>query len=191
LPYDKNLIAHARANRKNPTPAETLIWNRILRHRQFQHYKFLRQKPIGRYIVDFYCAELRLVIEIDGDSHAQQADYDETRTRDLTDLGLSVVRYTNPDVLHNLEGVFDDFMRRVGSLAPSPDKGRAGEGFDSGSNCENAKPKPTPSPSLIREGSRVEAVSSFVREGRVEAVSSFVREAFPPSPEHIQPQFPG
>jgi very-short-patch-repair endonuclease len=51
-----------------------------LRSKQFEHHKFHRQKPIGPYIVDFYCAELRLVIEIDGDSHAEQADYDTQRT---------------------------------------------------------------------------------------------------------------
>ncbi|QXP82850.1 selenide, water dikinase SelD [Methylococcus sp. Mc7] len=113
LPYDKNLTALARENRKNPTPAESLLWNKVLRCRQFARYKFLRQKPIGSYIVDFYCSELQLVIEIDGDSHARQIGYDSERTRFLNSLGLEVVRYANQEVLHNLAGVFADLSRRV------------------------------------------------------------------------------
>jgi very-short-patch-repair endonuclease len=113
----RKLVARARENRKNPTPAESLIWNKVLRHRQFECHKFARQKPIGRYIVDFYCAELRLVVEIDGDSHAAQAAYDEKRTQALNQLGLTVIRYANRDVLSNLEGVFEDFSSRVAQLA--------------------------------------------------------------------------
>ncbi|WP_407658846.1 endonuclease domain-containing protein [Methylococcus geothermalis] len=113
LPYDKNLTALARENRRNPTPAESLLWNKVLRCRQFARYKFLRQKPIGSYIVDFYCSELQLVIEIDGDSHARQIEYDGERTRFLNSLGLEVVRYANQEVLHDLAGVFADLSRRV------------------------------------------------------------------------------
>ena len=112
LPYNKKLTQLARENRKNPTPAERQIWNKVLRSRQFLHYKFLRQKPIGGYIVDFYCSESRLVIEIDGESHAQQVDYDVERTRFLNSLGLTVLRYTNQDVLQNLAGVFEDVSSR-------------------------------------------------------------------------------
>ena len=68
LPYNKKLIALARENRKNPNPAEIKIWSEVLRMRQFATLKFLRQKPIDNYIVDFYCSKLRLVIEIDGES---------------------------------------------------------------------------------------------------------------------------
>jgi very-short-patch-repair endonuclease len=93
LPYDKRLTVLARENRSNPTPAETLLWKQVLRDKQFEHYKFLRKKPIGDYIVDFYCAELRLVIEID--SHAVQIEYDAQRTLFLTSLGLHVLPYAN------------------------------------------------------------------------------------------------
>lgn len=113
IPYNKSLTAYARENRKNPTPAENVIWNKVLRHRQFSNYKFLRQKPLGNAIVDFYCAELRLVIEIDGDSHAMQVGYDAERSRFLNSLGLCVIRYTNQDILHNLAGVFDDLQRHI------------------------------------------------------------------------------
>lgn len=105
LPYDKKLTAKAREHRKNPTPAESLIWNKALRCRQSARYKFLRQKPIGSHIVDFYCSEFQLVVEIAGDSHARQIGYDGERTRFLNSLGLEVLRYANHEVLHSLAGV--------------------------------------------------------------------------------------
>lgn len=113
LPYDAKLTALARENRKNPTPAETMLWQKVLRHRRFEQHKFHRQKPIGAFIVDFYCKELHLVIEIDGDSHANQIEYDQQRTQFLNGLGLRVLRYTNADILKNLAGVFDDLTDRV------------------------------------------------------------------------------
>jgi len=113
LPYDKKLTALARQNRGNPTLAERTIWREILRKRQFARFKFLRQKPIGRYIVDFYCSELQLVMEIDGDSHAQSVEYDAKRTKFLNSLGLQVIRYSNDDVSNNLEGVYDDLLRQL------------------------------------------------------------------------------
>ena len=113
LPYNKSLNALARENRSNPTKAESKIWQEVLRMRQFEQYKFLRQKPIGGYIVDFYCSELRLVIEIDGDSHAESVEYDEERTKLLNSLGLQVIRYTNDDVLRNIEGVHEDLSQRI------------------------------------------------------------------------------
>ncbi len=118
LPYNKNLTLLARENRKNPTKAECKIWNEVLRLRQFADYKFLRQKPIDNYIVDFYCSELRLVIEIDGDSHAETVEYDVERTRVLEALGLTVVRYTNDDVLQNIQGVYEDLWRTIQKQPP-------------------------------------------------------------------------
>ena len=111
--YDKKLTALARENRKNPTAAEIKMWNEVLRMRHFSNYKFSRQKPIADFIVDFYCAELRLVIEIDGDSHAEAVEYDAVRTAVLNASGISVVRYTNDEILNNLEGIYDDLVRRV------------------------------------------------------------------------------
>ena len=113
LHYNKNLTVLARANRKNPTAAEKKMWNEILRMQQFAHYKFLRQKPIANFIVDFYCSELRLAIEIDGDSHGETAEYDVVRTNTLNACGLTVVRYTNEDVLKNIAGVYDDLAQRL------------------------------------------------------------------------------
>jgi very-short-patch-repair endonuclease len=126
LPYNKNLTALARENRKNPTPAETKIWNEVLRMRQFAGYKFLRQKPLAGYIVDFYCSELRLVVEIDGDSHAESVEYDAERTRVLQSLGLTVVRYTNAEVFQNIAGVYDNLIEKIEKLTPLAPLDRGG-----------------------------------------------------------------
>jgi len=113
IPYDPKLTALARANRNIPTPAEQKNWYEVLRGRQFPAYKFLRQKPIAGFIVDFYCASLRWVIEIDGDSHAENPAYDIERTQVLQRYGLTVIRYTNHDVMHNISGVYDDLAGRL------------------------------------------------------------------------------
>ena len=90
------------------------MWLEVLSRRQFAAYKFLRQKPIEHFIVDFYCAKLGWVIEIDGDSHAEQQWYDEDRTALLLRHGLTVIRYDNRDVLNNISGVYDDLAGRLG-----------------------------------------------------------------------------
>ena len=112
-PYAKHLTAYARTNRKEPTPAENLLWQKVLRNRQFHGYKFLRQKPIGPYIADFYCAELNLVIEIDGDSHAEQAQYDAERSVFLASQGVHVLRYANRDILGNLPGIYEHLQTQL------------------------------------------------------------------------------
>ena len=112
-PYNPALVALARANRSKPTPAEKTMWLTILRRRQLVGFKFLRQKPIDGYIVDFYCAALGLVIEIDGNSHADKADYDAERTRMLNTYGLWVIRYTNNDVLQNPSGVYQTLIEQI------------------------------------------------------------------------------
>ena len=139
LPYNRKLTPLARENRKNPTPAEATFWNEVLRMRQFATFKFLRQKPIAGYIVDFYCSELQLIIEIDGDSHAETVEYDIERTKVLNSLGLTVVRYTNSEVLSNIPGVHENLSEIIAGIQPpsippyqggsfkaSPDKGRFG-----------------------------------------------------------------
>jgi very-short-patch-repair endonuclease len=104
LPYNRNLISRAKELRQNMTLAEKKIWSNYLRNFP---YRVLRQRPIDNFIVDFYCAKLKLVIEIDGDihytDHAQ--DYDLKRTQILEGYGLRVIRFTNDDVLNNFGGV--------------------------------------------------------------------------------------
>lgn len=75
--------------------------------------KFTRQKPLDEYIVDFYCSELMLAIEIDGDSHAEQVEYDQNRTLSLNQLGIEVIRYANKDVITNMDGVYSDLLKKI------------------------------------------------------------------------------
>ena len=108
LPYNPQLVARAREMRKNPTVAERKLWGYL---RNFP-VKFWRQKPINNFIVDFYCPKLKLVIEVDGDSHFTDSGlvYDEERTRVLEGYGLRVIRFTNDEVVQNFEGVCEQIM---------------------------------------------------------------------------------
>ncbi|MBI3741513.1 MAG: endonuclease domain-containing protein [Chloroflexi bacterium] len=97
-------LKFARKLRRPLTPPEQLLWARI-RNRQLGGFKFRRQHPIGKYIADFCCAENKLIIELDGDSHADQIEYDEKRTNDLKQQGYTVIRFTNRNVKNGLENV--------------------------------------------------------------------------------------
>jgi very-short-patch-repair endonuclease len=92
----------ARQLRRDQTDAERLLWQR-LRSRQLSGFKFRRQVPMGPYIVDFLCREVRLVVEVDGGQHNEERDAE--RTAMLERAGLRVVRFWNNEVLENLEGV--------------------------------------------------------------------------------------
>jgi very-short-patch-repair endonuclease len=94
----------ARRLRRDSTEAEKVMW-RLLRSRQLGGYKFRRQEPIGRYIVDFVCFQPRLVVEIDGGQHADPTRYEEERTNFLEREGFRVQRFWNNEVLENREGV--------------------------------------------------------------------------------------
>ena len=116
IPYNKTLTQKARENRKNPTPAEKKLWYEALSNKRLSNLKFIRQKPLDEYIVDFYCAELMLAIEIDGDTHAGQEQYDKRRTENLNKYGVEVIRYTNAEVLNNLEGVYQDLCECISAI---------------------------------------------------------------------------
>jgi very-short-patch-repair endonuclease len=90
--------------RKNTTKPEQILWS-ILRGRQLDGLKFRRQHPIEPYVVDFYCAEASLIVELDGESHNGQEVYDKERSDYLMKLGLNIFRVTNDEVLANLDGV--------------------------------------------------------------------------------------
>ena len=113
----KAKINQAKALRKNQTTAEKIIWRR-LRNRQLANFKFRRQHNIGRFIVDFYCDENKLIIEIDGDVHAyvEREKYDEEREKILESEGFKIVRYTNYEVYNNLDGVLEDILRKCEKL---------------------------------------------------------------------------
>ena len=76
-------------------------------------YIFLRQKPIHHFILDFYCSELLLGIEVDGDRHAERLEYDAERSKILEEFGIKIIRYTNRDAMSNIEGVYEDLRRRI------------------------------------------------------------------------------
>ncbi len=111
---EKGNLNRKRKLRSEMTSAENKLWLR-LRGKQLNGLKFRRQHGIGSYIVDFYCPEKRLVIEVDGDVHAyeEQIIKDKEREDYLKALGLQIVRYTNWDILTNMEGVVEDLFRRV------------------------------------------------------------------------------
>ena len=111
------------------TPAENRLWLR-LRARQVHSLKFRRQHGIGPYIVDFYCSEKAVVIEVDGDVHGVEDHVlrDQEREKELRSLGLRIIRYTNDDILNNVEGVLEDLSHQLlsGSTSPHPSLQRRG-----------------------------------------------------------------
>jgi very-short-patch-repair endonuclease len=94
----------ARQLRQNLTPAEAKLWN-ALRNRQLSGLKFRCQHPVGRFILDFYCPSCQLVIEVDGEIHEQQTEYDKERTKHLQAYGYRVLRFSNQQILNDLPTV--------------------------------------------------------------------------------------
>jgi len=84
--------------------AESIVWKTLLKNKQ-TGYKFLRQKPIGRLILDFYCPQLLLAIEVDGSSHLKKIELDKFRDSYLDNLNIKTVRFTNSEVLNSIEEV--------------------------------------------------------------------------------------
>ena len=112
--YDKSNIDSARKLRKNMTPWERKLWYEFLRN---YPVRFQRQKPIGNFIVDFYCAKAALVIELDGGGHYtdEQAAKDKERTSELEKMNLYIVRFPNNEVSKNFYGVcqvIDDIVKQ-------------------------------------------------------------------------------
>jgi very-short-patch-repair endonuclease len=97
------------------TLAEKKIWSELLRKDKLEGFRFLRQKPLDNYIADFYCSELLLVIEIDGESHLSEdaKKYDEHRTKVLNAYGIEVLRFTNEEILNRLDYVEMNLRKRV------------------------------------------------------------------------------
>ncbi|MCP4604714.1 MAG: endonuclease domain-containing protein [Proteobacteria bacterium] len=112
LRYDKGLKDHSRRLRSSMTEAETALWAR-LRRKQLLGLQFNRQKPLGRFIVDFYCPSANLVIELDGSQHYTQEGKvsDGLRDEELRKMGLFIMRLSNLDVLNNMDGVITMIYR--------------------------------------------------------------------------------
>jgi len=114
LLYNKRLKPLAGSLRSDMTDAEKLLWSKI-RRKQLKGYQFYRQKIIGNYIADFYCPKLKLVIEVDGGQHysAEGLQNDCTRDAYMAGIGITVVRFSDRDVLMNLEAVLEEIWKRL------------------------------------------------------------------------------
>lgn len=105
--YNPTLKPLARNLRKKGTFTEVLLWD-LHKNRQMKGYKFTRQKPIGNYIVDFFCNKLRLVIEIDGITHENKEKVHQTRQGNIEKMDIRFLRFLDSDVRNNLSGVDGD-----------------------------------------------------------------------------------
>jgi very-short-patch-repair endonuclease len=104
--------------RNNTPDPEKILWEKL--RAQQRGIKFRRQHGIGRYIADFYAPDSSLVIEIDGDSHFEKdaIEYDRIRNEFMRSMGLTVLRFTNQDVIYNLEAVIDEIDLAIGKQTP-------------------------------------------------------------------------
>lgn len=107
--------------RRNMTKAEFLLWQK-LKGKQVEGVKFRSQYSVGWFVVDFYCTELKLAIEIDGDSHFQDGaqEYDQERQAFIESVGIRFLRFTNNEVYGNLEGVLERIIQKIGELRNDP-----------------------------------------------------------------------
>ena len=130
-PHD--FVPLARDLRKNDTKAEKIAWT-LLKDRRLGGYKFRRQVPIDKYIVDFYCHEARLIIELDGDVHAEdwQVEIDQKREARLKELGYNILHFPN-DALYDDTGYFETTIR---ACLPSPSRASRGVPLPEGEGGE-------------------------------------------------------
>jgi lipoate-protein ligase B/very-short-patch-repair endonuclease len=147
----QDLKTLAREMRTGATDAEALIW-RLLRNRQINGAKFRRQHPVGRYILDFYCDQFQLAIELDGGQHAEQIARDEVRSAWLNARGIRVLRFWNNDVLSRTESVLEAVYLATNSDAP---------------------PSPQPSPALRERESL--APLTHVEESKIASLGLKIR----------------
>ncbi|QAY79378.1 endonuclease domain-containing protein [Sphingosinicella sp. BN140058] len=126
--FKKRLTLRAQQLRRTATEAEQKLWTG-LRQRQLGGFKFSRQMPIGPFICEFLCRETRLVIEVDGGQHDDQAAADASSTRYLVSKGSRVIRFWNHDVLGNTDGVLSVILEALTS-APPPTPPASGRGAE-------------------------------------------------------------
>ena len=109
-----DILAKAHDLRLNMTKSEKILWER-LRNKKVLGYKFRRQHAISQFVVDFYCHEAKIVIEVDGGYHLKrdQKEYDENRTVELENLGINVIRFTNEEVELETERVLEKIQKEL------------------------------------------------------------------------------
>jgi len=121
--YKKYLTKYSRSLRQTQTKGEMILWGK-LRRQEFLGLKFKRQKPIHEYIMDFFCREVKLIIEIDGHSHSEyKHKYDIRRQHYLENLGYKVLRFTEHEVVNSLENVLQTIELEVNPLLNPPQGG--------------------------------------------------------------------
>ena len=124
LKYLEELRNLSRNNRISATRTENIVWYEILKNNQ-TGYKFLRQKPINKFILDFYCKELLLAIEVDGKYHYKRKNYDEMRDKFLENLNIKTLRISSEEIIENLENVKNKINEFIESRKVSLFKGKA------------------------------------------------------------------
>jgi very-short-patch-repair endonuclease len=118
-PPGQDPLKFQREARRNRTEPEKRLWQ-ALRNRQVSGSKFRNQVWLGPFLVDFYCAEAKLAIEVDGETHGHQQAYDAQRTAWLEGEGFRLIRFTNQEVMTNLEGVADTIRTTLALTLPPP-----------------------------------------------------------------------
>jgi len=126
VPYKLRLKKYAQDLRRNMTLAEVLLWKR-LKGRQVCGCDFDRQRPIGEYIVDFYCKELRLAVEVDGQSHDLKPDEDARRQRELEHFGVRFLRFWDQEVKTDMRSVVETIERWIRDHGKERTRANAGE----------------------------------------------------------------
>jgi very-short-patch-repair endonuclease len=122
-----NIQQRARELRQEMTPAEKILWEH-LRGRKLGGFKFRRQHPLGPFIADFYCAECRLVIELDGPIHDLQKNQDEQRTLQFEEFNYRVIRFRNDEVTMNITSTLNKILSACQLPSPRMGRGAGGEG---------------------------------------------------------------
>jgi (E)-4-hydroxy-3-methylbut-2-enyl-diphosphate synthase len=154
IPYNSNLKELASQLRKNMTLSEVLLWNE-LKQKKILGFDFDRQRPINNYIVDFFCKELNLAIEIDGDTHIYRDDYDDERQRNLEIMGVHFLRFDDIEVKKSMSNVLRVIEDWIEKNKPTPRPSKEGS--------HESKSSLNPS----REGSRSKYISSVILIGSV------------------------
>jgi very-short-patch-repair endonuclease len=119
ISYNPALKVKARRLRNNCTSSETLLWSKL--RRKSLGYEFHRQVPIDEYIVDFYCHELMLAIEVDGCSHEDKQEYDLSRQRKLERLGVRFIRFDNIDIIRGMSDVIRTLLTVITEIEKNMD----------------------------------------------------------------------
>ena len=119
IPYNPKLKELAKKLRKESTPSEIKLWY-YLKGKQIKGFDFHRQKPIDEFIIDFYCSELLLAIEIDGTTHDYKISKDKIRQQRLESLGVNFLRFQESEVRENIEGVLIAIEEWIEEHTPSP-----------------------------------------------------------------------